>query len=328
MMRSLPVIPYNQSWQAPLLRHFHLDTIHMPKGSGGVEYIIHAFEPTILWPEAKALKELTAKNVASFIYKYIICWFACVPFISMDGGPEFKKEVQHLLSTLYNCTIIISTAYHPEGNAPVERNHQPLVDSIFRCCGDAKGKWPFYLEPALFAIRVTVSRATGYSPYFLLYGVHPVFSFDILEVTWQTLDWHTVRTHTDLLAIRILQIQQRDPKLRLACEQLRETRRQSIENYAKKHGYHFDFQNYEEGMYVWLRESQLDETKGGKGEWTYSGPYVIHERRAHDSFVLRELSGAVLKGHVNIRRLRLFYFRPDNQTLRTTLLPRFRQTVQ
>ncbi len=76
-----------------------------------------------------------------------------------------------------------------------------------------------------------------------------------------------------------------------------------------------------------MRESQLDTTKGDKGEWTYSGPYIIHQKRANDSFVLRELSGAVLVGHVNIRRLRLFYFRPDNQTLRTSLDPRYRRTV-
>ena len=327
-IRDLPIIPYNVSWQAPLLRHFNLDTIHMPKGIGGVEYIIHAIEPSILWVEAKALKDITAKNVANFIYRFLICRFSCIPFVSFDGGPEFKKEVVALLRTLYNCTIIVSTPYHPEGQAPVERAHLPLVEAIFKCTGDAKGRWPLYLEPGLFAIRVTVSRATGYSPYFLLYGVHPVFAFDIDEVTWQTLDWNKVRTHVELLAIRILQIQRRDPKMKEANERLKETRRRAIDDWAKRHHYHFDFADYEEGMYVWLRESQWDETKGHKGEWTYSGPYIIHEKRENDSFVLRELSGAILQGHVNIRRLRLFFFRPDNQTLRSSLDSRYRRTVQ
>ncbi|KAJ3991299.1 hypothetical protein F5050DRAFT_1538368, partial [Lentinula boryana] len=61
------------------------------------------------------------------------------------------------------------------------------------------GMWPRYLHAVLFAMRVTVSRATGFSPYYLLYGVHPIFSFDITETTWQTLDWHNVRTHEDLI---------------------------------------------------------------------------------------------------------------------------------
>jgi hypothetical protein len=325
-IKRIPVIPYNESWQAPLLRHFNLDSIHMCDGVGGMKYIIHAVEPTILWPEARAVKVLDAKTVARFIYEDIVCRFACVPFMTIDGGPEFKKEVQHLLRTLYNCTVIISTAYHPEGNAPVERNHQPLVDAIYKCTGDAKGNWPKFLRAVLFAMRVTTSRATGFSPYYLLYGVHPVFAYDIAEITWQTLDWHKVRTHEELLAVRALQLSQRDPKLEEASKKLRETRKRAIEDLHKRHHFMFDFSNYEEGMWVWLRESKLDETKGDKEKWTYSGPYIIHQKRDRDSFILRELSGAILKGHVNIRRLRLFYYRPDNQTLRTSLNAPFKQT--
>ncbi|THU85287.1 hypothetical protein K435DRAFT_590636, partial [Dendrothele bispora CBS 962.96] len=82
-------------------------------------------------------------------------------------------------------------------------------DAIFKACGDSQGKWPLYLAAGLFAVRITVSRSTGYSPYFLLYGIHPVMSFDITEHTWQTLDWDRVQTHEELLAIRILQLMRR-----------------------------------------------------------------------------------------------------------------------
>jgi hypothetical protein len=137
------------------------------------------------------------------------------------------------------------------------------------------------------------------------------------EITWQTLDWHTVRSHEDLLAICALQISRRDPKLKDASDKLRKTRERAIEDLHRRNHFAFDFADYEPGMYVWLQESKLDETKGDKEKWTYSGPYIIHQKRGQGSFILREISGAILKGHVNIRRLRLFYFRPDNQTLRT-----------
>ncbi|KAJ7247282.1 hypothetical protein C8J57DRAFT_1081014 [Mycena rebaudengoi] len=175
-------------------------------------------------------------------------------------------------------------------------------------------------------MRITTSRATGFSPYYLLYGVHPVLSFDIAEITWQTLDWDKIYTTEDLLAIRARQLSRRDPKMKEANERIRLSRLRAIEDLHKRNHFQFDFAGYEEGMYVWLRESQYDETKGDKGKWTYSGPYVIHEKREHDAFVLRELDGAILKGHVNIRRLRLFYFRPSNQTLKTSLRPRDRRT--
>ncbi|KAJ3964883.1 hypothetical protein EV361DRAFT_811528 [Lentinula raphanica] len=175
-------------------------------------------------------------------------------------------------------------------------------------------------------MRVTVSRATGFSPYYLLYGVHPIFSFNITETTWQTLDWHNVHTHEELIALRALQLSRRDPKLREANDKLRESRRRAIEDLARRSRFQWDFSDYEEGMYVWLRESQIDEIKGGKGLWTYSGPYIIHEKRERDSFVLKELSGAILPGHINIRRLRLFYYRPDHQTLRAKI-PQARQQL-
>ncbi|KAJ7182567.1 hypothetical protein C8R43DRAFT_831854, partial [Mycena crocata] len=119
--------------------------------------------------------------------------------------------------------------------------------------------------------------------------------------------------------IRARQITRRDIKLKESNAKLRESRLRAIDDLHKRHHYKFDFADYEVGMYVWLRESRWDETKGNKEKWTYCGPYIIHQKRDRDSFVLRELSGAILKGHVNIRRLRLFYFRPENQTLRTNL---------
>lgn len=316
-MKARPVLPYSESWLAPLLRHFDLDTIKMPTGAGGFEYIIQAIERTILWIEGRALRAANARSVAKFIYEELVCRFSCVPCITTDNGSEFQGEVQHLLRTLYRCTVIFSTPYHPEGNAPVERSHDTFINCLFKLTGDAKGTWPQHVHAVLFAMRTTVSRATGYSPFYLLYGQHPVFSFDAEEVTWQTLDWHQVHTHEDLVTIRARQILRRDASLEDAHDRLRASRRKAIEDQAKRHHYRFDFADYEEGMYVWLRESRLDEIKSGKGEWTYAGPYIIHERRDKESFVLRELSGAVLRGHVNIRRLRLFFFRPDNQTLRT-----------
>lgn len=115
--------------------------------------------------------------------------------------------------------------------------------------------------------------------------------------------------------MRVLQLMRRDPKLKQANEKIRESRRRAMEDMAKRVGYQWDFSDYEVGMYVWLRESKIDEIKGGKGLWTYSGPYIIHEKRERDCFVLRELSGAVLPGHVNIHRLCLFYYHPTHQTL-------------
>ncbi|KIK51895.1 hypothetical protein GYMLUDRAFT_115402, partial [Collybiopsis luxurians FD-317 M1] len=112
-----------------------------------------------------------------------------------------------LLTMQYKCQIIVSTPYHLQGNGVVERSHVPLVEAIVKAVGDAIGNWPYLLSPALFVIWITASRVTGFSPYYLHYGVHPVLSFNVLEVTWQMLDWDKVATTAKLLTMRILQLQ-------------------------------------------------------------------------------------------------------------------------
>ncbi|KAE9385645.1 hypothetical protein BT96DRAFT_840426 [Gymnopus androsaceus JB14] len=105
----------------------------------------------------------------------------------------------------------------------------------------------------------------------------------------------------------------------MLTSKFRQSRQRAIDDQARRHGNTFNFHDYEEGMYVWLRESQLETTKGNKTDWTYSGPFIIHSKRDNGSYVLRELDGSLLHGHVNAQRLRLFYFRPENQTLRSRI---------
>ncbi|KAE9390388.1 hypothetical protein BT96DRAFT_833488, partial [Gymnopus androsaceus JB14] len=106
------------------------------------------------------------------------------------------------------------------------------------------------------------------------------------------------------------------------------SRQRAINNLMKRHHNQLDFHEYEPGMYVWLRESQLETQKGNKTDWTYSGPYVIHAKRESGSFVLRELNGAIMHRHVHVQRLRLFFFHPDNQTLNSSIpsRPKIRRT--
>lgn len=115
---------------------------------------------------------------------------------------------------------MVLTLYHPQGNMTVGQAHSPLVEVIVKACSDHIGKWPVLLPTALFAIWVTVSRAMGFAPYYLLYGIHPILSFDLEEATWTTLNWDKVTDMIGLLAIRILQLCWWDPNLREASEQV------------------------------------------------------------------------------------------------------------
>jgi hypothetical protein len=167
-------------------------------------------------------------------------------------------------------------------------------------------------------MRVTAHRAHGYSPYFLLYGIHPVFAFDITDHTWQTLDWHDVKTYADLITLRAQQILRRDELLTPALEALRQSRLKSIENMNKRMRYH-SFKDFEPGMWVWRHETHLEGQHGRKEDMRWAGPFIIHEKHPNDVYTLRELSGVIIRGTVTVHRLKLFYYRPDRQTLKSVV---------
>src|ERR1043165_8879803 len=56
-------------------------------------YIVVAMDYFTKWPEAKALKEANAKEVAMFIHEDIICRHGCPKKILLDRGIHFNNQV-------------------------------------------------------------------------------------------------------------------------------------------------------------------------------------------------------------------------------------------
>jgi hypothetical protein len=114
-----PRIPFSPSWNTAILRRFDFDTIHMPRGHKGMHFLLQAVEPAIGWVEARAARRNTATAWATFIYEEIICRFGCIPYCVVDNGSEFQAAAKILLEQ-YGVVIIVSSPYHPQGNAIAE----------------------------------------------------------------------------------------------------------------------------------------------------------------------------------------------------------------
>ena len=309
-----PKIPFSPTWNSAILRCFHLDTVHMPKGRGGMRYLLQAMEPAIGWPEARAARKNNSEAWANFIYEEIISRFGCIPYCVVDGGSEFKGAAR-ILFERYGITVIISSPYHPQGNSVVERAHQVIVNALFRVCGYGSNKWPLFVCAVLLAIRCTASRMTGYTPYFLLYGRNPLLVFDVADRTWETLDWDKVITTEDLITIRTLQISRRDTVLLDALEHQKKRRQRSVDDFNKRYEKYFVENDFDIGTWVLLHETWLNDQHGNKGVPRWSGPFAIHQKLSDYSYRLREIDGTVKRGKVAKDRLKIFYYREENQTI-------------
>ena len=316
--RTRSIAPLTPMLTPVILRAFCFDTIYMPKGDNGHKYLLHGSDTLSKWAEGRSARRNDSETWARFWWQDIICRFGCIPVFICDGGPEFKGAARILLER-HGIAAILSTPYHPEGNGIAERDGQTLMRAILKVCGGKTHHWPRHLHAALLAIRTTVSRATGFTPYFLLYGKHCLFPFDLTDRTWYRLAWDKVKTTEDLLATRIQQIEQRETVLGEATENVRASRQHAVDAFMRKHAKVIQLGQYEPGTWVLVHETWLDAQRGNKGALRWAGPYVVHERYPSGSYCIRELDGAVLKEHVAASRLRLFFYRSDFQTLLTIL---------
>ncbi|RDX44909.1 hypothetical protein OH76DRAFT_1358970, partial [Lentinus brumalis] len=64
-------------------------------------------------------------------------------------------------------------------------------------------KWPEKVTLAFFADQITTRCSTGFSPFYLLHGMHPILPCDLTEVTLMMSGYWAGLSSADLLALRM-----------------------------------------------------------------------------------------------------------------------------
>ncbi len=77
------------------------------------------------------LLTLKSKHVAKFIYKDLICQHECFGRMISDSSKKNKKKVKKLLIK-YLIKHVVILAYNPQANEMIEREHQPIIDVLFK----------------------------------------------------------------------------------------------------------------------------------------------------------------------------------------------------
>jgi hypothetical protein len=307
-------VPITISTPSTLFQKVYVDVMYMPP-HGGYHYIVAAKGDLTRITEARALQSISLESLANFFREQIYYRYGAVAQVTTDNGPEVQGAFDRLVKHLGIPQIRISP-YNKHANGVVERGHYILREAIVKSCRkDAEGKalnWPSQISQAVFADRITINSVTGYSPYYLLHGLHPLLPFDLFEATFLVEGFHSGMQTSDLLALRIRQLQKHNRDLEQASQVLRLSRLRSKEQFNRRFAKRLQKPSYPEGSLVLVRNNRHEDTLNKfKLYPRYLGPFEVVRKTAGGSYILKELDGALHQTHYAAFRLISYINRND-----------------
>ncbi|EIM89496.1 uncharacterized protein STEHIDRAFT_51944 [Stereum hirsutum FP-91666 SS1] len=183
-----------------------------------------------------------------------------------------------------------------------QRGHFIIRESIVKACEGNLTRWPDKVAAAFFADKVTVSAATGCSPFYLLHGAHPVLPFDLTEATWMIRGYRAGLSTVDLLALRIRQLLKLPTDMERAARKLAHYRFQTKLQFEERFAKRLNREHFSPGELVLIRNTRVEKSLNRKALNRYFGPFVVHKRTSKGSYVLKELDGTNIRhGYAGFR---------------------------
>ena len=324
-----PQIPLQISIPTTLFSKVYIDVMRMPLGNGGYTSLVTARDDLSGAAEGRALQSVDSESLQDFFWESLFCRYGAIQEVTTDNGSEVQGAFA-LLMKRYGLPQTKITPYNSRANGVVERGHYTIREALIRTCrqqskvkrktkysrkheAEVLADWPKYVPLVYFADRITVRPTLHVSPFYVLHGTEPLLPFDLSEASFLSDNYRSGMSTEDLLVTRMIQLEKRDEDLQKVADTLQKYRLRSKEQFEKRFEARLCTGEYNPGDLVLVRNTSIEKSADRKHQPRYLGPYEIHRRTTHGSYVLKELNGVPIRYRIAAFRLLPYFSRKDTR---------------
>jgi transposase InsO family protein len=154
----------------------------LQKALGGYKHLLVAIDKFSKWIEVRPLNSIRSEQVVAF-FTNIIHRFGVPNSIITDNGTQFTDRKFLDFCEDHHIWVDWATVAHPMTNGQVERANgmilQGLKPRIYNDLNKFSRRWTKELPSVVWSLRTTPSRATGFTPFFLVYGAEAILPTDL-----------------------------------------------------------------------------------------------------------------------------------------------------
>ena len=161
------------------LELIHLDYLQIEPSKGTIENVLIVTDHFTRYAQAYPSKTQTALATAKLLLNNFIIHYGFPNKIISDQGRNFESELLANLREVAGVQKLRTTPYHPQTNGQHERFNSTLLNMLGTLTPEQKKDGKTYVPAMVHAYNCTRNTATGYSPYYLLFGREPRLPIDV-----------------------------------------------------------------------------------------------------------------------------------------------------
>ena len=157
----------------------HLDYLCLEPGKDLEENVLVVTDHFFRYAQAYVTRTQTAKMTAKTLWGKFIVHYGLPEKILMDQGQNFDSQFVADLCKLMGTQKVQTSLYHPQTNGQCERFNSTQINMLGTLPKEKKSEWKNHIGMLVHAYNCTQNSATGFSPYFLMFGRQPHLPIDV-----------------------------------------------------------------------------------------------------------------------------------------------------